>query len=79
MTTNLKPVHNANPNNDHMPDFKASLPVLCIINSPTIAPIKGPPMMPIGPKKSPITSPIVAHRVPALLPPNFFVPHIGTI
>lgn len=32
-----------------------------------------------GKKKSPAINPIVDHRVPALVPPNFLVPRCGIV
>jgi hypothetical protein len=79
VTTNFKPVLSANHTKDPTPDLIACLPVLLFINSPTIAPTNGPSIIHKGPRKSHMISPIVAHRVPALLPPNFLVHHIGMI
>lgn len=75
----LIPVHKTNQTSDHIPDFMASWVVLWYNNSPNTTPIKGHKTIPIGPKKNHTISPIVAHRVPALLPPNFFVHRIGMI
>ena len=56
--------------------FIFKLPII----SPENAPIKGPIIIPKGPRiKKPINRPIVAPIIPLLVPPNFFKPTIGII
>ena len=69
-----------NPISDPIAAFNAAF--LCVgplINSPKKAPPKDPIMMPKGPRViSPTTRPMVDPITPLRVPPNFFVPIIGT-
>ena len=58
--TSFIPVPNKNPRNEPKADLRAALESLPIDNSPINAPVKGPTIIPIGPKNIPIINPNVA-------------------
>jgi hypothetical protein len=70
-----------NPTRDPIAAFSAAfLRVGLLINSPKKAPPNDPIMMPKGPSViSPNTRPMVDPMAPFRVPPNFFVPIIGTM
>ena len=55
-------------------DFFESCPPII---SPINAPAKGPMITPHGPIQNAARKPRVHPHTPYLVPPNFFVPHIG--
>lgn len=57
-------------------DFFESCPAII---SPTNAPANGPIITPQGPIQKAARNPSVQPHTPYLVPPNFFVPHIGII
>lgn len=61
------------------PALKDDLSSRPVIISPITAPRNGITIRPMGAKKMPAITPIPAPHIPALEPPNFFAPHIGTI
>lgn len=67
-----------NPIKEPNPDRRATLEFFPASNSPATAPKNGPKMIPNGPRNNPAINPIVLPLTPALLPPNFLVPHTGT-
>lgn len=78
--TSFIPTPIIKPKREPIPALKDFLNSSPLRDSAIIAPAKGPIMRPMGGKKNiPMTIPIVAPQIPALDPPIFFVPHIGTI
>ena len=77
---NLMPIPIINPKSDPIPARNDLLNSSPFIISAPMAPIIGPSINPTGGKKKiPKIIPIVAPQMPALDPPIFFVPQIGTI
>lgn len=79
-TINLIPIHKRNQTSDHHAECSACFLSLVWIYSPINAPAIGPTINHKGGKKnSPPISPMVDHRVPYFVPPNFFVPRWGIV
>lgn len=79
-TINLIKVEAKNPKKEPNAAFTALLNSLLLINSPIKAPKKGPMIIPAGiGDKSPTIKPSEVPMMPALLPPNRFVPTAGII
>ena len=74
----LMPVPTMNERNEPRPTLIALFKSfrLCI-NSPTNAPMKGPAIIPNGPRKKPPIAPIVAPTVAGRLPPKILVIYAG--